>query len=141
MIVLDTDHLSVLGYLKDAHAAALIARMHESGESHFAISIVTVEEQLRGWLSLINQLPDAHKQVIDYERLMTRLAFFAGWKILPFDTRAADEFKRLRRAKVRVRTMDLKIASIALVHDALLLSANLRDFRSVPGLEVEIWLD
>jgi tRNA(fMet)-specific endonuclease VapC len=36
--------------------------------------------------------------------------------------------------------MDLKIAAIALVHDALLLSANLRDFRKVPGLRVESWL-
>lgn len=35
---------------------------------------------------------------------------------------------------MRIGTMDLKIACIALVHDALLLSANL------PGLEVENWL-
>jgi hypothetical protein len=60
MIVLDTDHLSVLGYPNNAHAAALIARMEESGETDFAISIVTVEEQLRGWLSLIVLLTAAH---------------------------------------------------------------------------------
>ena len=36
--------------------------------------------------------------------------------------------------------MDLKIAATALVHGALLLSANLRDFRQVPGLMVEDWL-
>jgi tRNA(fMet)-specific endonuclease VapC len=36
--------------------------------------------------------------------------------------------------------MDLKIASIALVQDALLLSANLRDFQQVPELRVEDWL-
>ena len=36
--------------------------------------------------------------------------------------------------------MDLKIASIVLVHDATLLSRNLRDFRQVPGLRVEDWL-
>ena len=36
--------------------------------------------------------------------------------------------------------MDLKIACIALVHNALLLSANLRDFQQVPGLRVENWL-
>jgi predicted nucleic acid-binding protein len=36
--------------------------------------------------------------------------------------------------------MDLKIASIALVHKALLPSANLSDFRKVPGLRVENWL-
>ena len=37
--------------------------------------------------------------------------------------------------------MDLKIAAIALVNDALLLSGNLRDFRQVPGLRVENWLE
>jgi hypothetical protein len=35
---------------------------------------------------------------------------------------------------------DLKIAAIALTHDSLLLSANLRDFEQVPGLQVEDWL-
>ena len=63
------------------------------------------------------------------------------WEIVPLDMRAADEFSRLRKQKIRVGTQDLKIASIALVHDALLLSANLRDFRQVPGLRVENWLE
>ncbi len=38
-------------------------------------------------------------------------------------------------------TQDLKIAAIITVHDALLLSANLRDFRQVRGLPVESWLE
>ena len=38
-------------------------------------------------------------------------------------------------------TQDLKIASLALANDALLLSANLRDFEQVSGLSVESWLD
>jgi tRNA(fMet)-specific endonuclease VapC len=37
--------------------------------------------------------------------------------------------------------MDLKIATIALVHDALLLSANLRDFQQVPDLRVADWIN
>jgi tRNA(fMet)-specific endonuclease VapC len=37
--------------------------------------------------------------------------------------------------------MDMKIAAIALASDAVLLSANLRDFRQVPGLKVENWLE
>ena len=36
--------------------------------------------------------------------------------------------------------MDLRIASIALTHDATLLSRNLRDFTKIPGLRVEDWL-
>ena len=37
-------------------------------------------------------------------------------------------------------TQDLKIASTAIAQDALLLSANLRGFEQVPGLNVEDWL-
>ena len=39
-----------------------------------------------------------------------------------------------------VERIDLKIAAICLVHDALLLTRNLVDFEKVPGLRVENWL-
>ena len=42
--------------------------------------------------------------------------------------------------KLRIGTMDLKIASITLVRRSTLLSSNLRDFQCVPGLVVEDWL-
>ncbi|HEV3261242.1 MAG TPA: type II toxin-antitoxin system VapC family toxin [Gemmataceae bacterium] len=58
-----------------------------------------------------------------------------------FDERAADQFDLLRSAKSRLGTMDLKIAAIALVNQALLLSANRRDFEHVPGLRVEKGLE
>jgi len=47
----------------------------------------------------------------------------------------------LRQQKIRIGTMDLKIASIALVNDALLITANIRDFSLVPGLRCENWLE
>lgn len=46
----------------------------------------------------------------------------------------------VRRQKIRLGTMDLKIAAIALIHDSTLLSANLRDFQQVPNLRAEDWL-
>lgn len=55
-------------------------------------------------------------------------------------TDAAVQFKALRKERVRIGTQDLKIASIALTNDALLLSANLRDFEQVRGLQVENWM-
>ncbi|MEO5802504.1 MAG: type II toxin-antitoxin system VapC family toxin, partial [Verrucomicrobiota bacterium] len=42
---------------------------------------------------------------------------------------------------VRIGSMDLKIACIALAHDATLLTRNVNDFSQVPGLRVENWLE
>lgn len=49
------------------------------------------------------------------------------------------EFQRLKRSRLRIGTMDLKIAAIALVHDATLITRNRADFAKVPGLRVEDW--
>jgi tRNA(fMet)-specific endonuclease VapC len=56
------------------------------------------------------------------------------------DERAADRFASLRRQRIRIGTMDLKIAAIALVNDALLVSANARDYSAVPDLRCDNWL-
>ena len=95
---------------------------------------------MRGWLSAIHGQRDVQGQVKYYERLVGLIHFFAAWRVLPFDQQAADLFQSLRGQRIRVGTMDLKIASIVLVHDATLLSSNLRDFEKVPGLRVEDWL-
>jgi tRNA(fMet)-specific endonuclease VapC len=59
--------------------------------------------------------------------------------LLDFSVEAASELQRLRQMKIRIGTMDLKIAAIALAQGATLLSRNLRDFKKVPGLDVEDW--
>lgn len=65
----------------------------------------------------------------------------SNWDIVAFDERAADRFADLRRERIRIGTMDLKIAAIALANDALLVTANRRDFSLVPGLRCENWLE
>jgi tRNA(fMet)-specific endonuclease VapC len=59
--------------------------------------------------------------------------------VLPFDQTAMDEFLRLQEQRIRIGTNDLRIAAIAIANNAKLLSRNLRDFRLVPGLDVEDW--
>lgn len=59
--------------------------------------------------------------------------------VLEFDEASAAEFERLKRSRIRIGTMDLKIAAIALAHDATVLTRNLKDFSRVPGLRVEDW--
>ncbi len=46
------------------------------------------------------------------------------------------EYQQLRRSRICIGTMDLKIATIVLAHDATLLTMNLSDFQKVPGLKV-----
>jgi tRNA(fMet)-specific endonuclease VapC len=60
-------------------------------------------------------------------------------RCFPFADAAADIFKELRARRVRIGTMDLRIAAIALSRDLTMLSRNVSDFRKVPGLKVEDW--
>jgi tRNA(fMet)-specific endonuclease VapC len=78
-------------------------------------------------------------QVEAYRRLLQHLDNYRRIPVLPFDEAAAVAFQQLRRARLRIGTMDLKIAAIAVSRDATLLSRNLADFRQVPGLQVEDW--
>src|SRR5688572_27152369 len=98
--------------------------MEGAGQEEFATSIVTVEEIMRGWLAVIHRERQVARQTNAYSRLGDLFEFLAEWEILPFDNRVAEEFERRRSSGVRIGSMDLKIAATALVHDALLLTAN-----------------
>ena len=58
-----------------------------------------------------------------------------------FNAAAAARSIALRKSRLRIGTMDLKIASIAIAHDATLLTRNTVDFAKAPGLRFENWLD
>lgn len=141
MILLDTDHLTVLLFPEDSKHSQLRNRMQSATDQKFATTIVNVEEQMRGWLALIHRQRDFAAQIPVYERLQMMLEFFAEWTIVPFDAAAVHECQGLGKQRIRIGTKDLKIAAIALANNARLLSANLRDFRKVPRLQTENWLE
>ena len=95
---------------------------------------------MRGWLAGIRRARNVDDQVRPYDQLIALVQFFQAWEILRFDAAAAQRYRDLRRQRVRIGSMDLKIASIALQHGALLLSANTKDFDNVPNLRIEDWL-
>jgi len=67
-------------------------------------------------------------------------ARFAGI-VAAFDAAAAAAtFDGLRKRRVKIGSSDLKIASRELATDALVLTANLRDFERVPDLKFENWI-
>ena len=138
MVVLDTDHLSELDR-GSAAGAKLQARLLAEGQEP-AATIISAEEQFRGWLAQIHHESDPHRQIAAYARLQRRIDFYAAWTVLPWDAAAADHFVRLRAQCPRVGTMDLKLACIALAHGCIVLSGNRQDFQRIPGVRVEHWL-
>ncbi|MBC8114475.1 MAG: type II toxin-antitoxin system VapC family toxin [Candidatus Saccharimonas sp.] len=139
MIVLDSDHISVLQHEDSPLAEPLLIRLEQS-LTEVVVTAITLEEQCRGWLAEIHRRAAGQAQVPYYARLVQLFDFFASWRVLPFDQRAAVEFERLRQQHRRMGVMDLKIAAIALVQDATLISRNLRDFEVIAELHVEDWL-
>lgn len=139
MFVLDTNHVSELIYRTTA-GLRLLQRLDESVQDT-AISAITVEESLRGWLAEIRRQIEPRNQITAYQRLTRQVEVFASWLVLPWDDDAADRFDSLKSLRQQVGTQDLKIACICLAHDTLLLTRNLADFQRVPGLRVENWLD
>lgn len=139
MIVFDTDHLSILQHPGSPACDRLLDVMRSSLDRGFAATVVSLEEQMRGWLAAIRRARSELKQTQPYAHLLRMHRFYEAWNILPFDDRAARTFTELRKQGVRVGTLDLKIASIALVHGARVVSSNLRDFGRIPRLMVEDW--
>jgi tRNA(fMet)-specific endonuclease VapC len=139
MILLDSDHLSILIDERDRRHASLVGRLRGADEA-MAIPIVVIEEHLRGWLARLHRTTEARRLVPFYERLERFSRFLSDWEIASWTTSAADRYDSLRANRIRIGTKDLRIAALALENDALLLSANLHDFASVPKLRVEDWL-
>jgi tRNA(fMet)-specific endonuclease VapC len=141
VILLDTNHVSILRMPLSERRTRLVERMTRSHDQHFGIPIVAVEETMRGWLAAIAKERLARRQVAAYRELSSLFEFFATFLIAPFDQATADLFDSLQAARVRIATRDLKIAAISLASNALLLTANRRDFEEVPGLRFENWLE
>ncbi len=140
MIILDTDHFNILQIGKGRVYDTLAARMDDSADQHFPTTVVTFEEHMRGWLAAIRRARDVVGEVRPYDQLIRLVRFFQAWEILRFGENAAEMFRGFRQQRVRIGTLDLKMACIALEQDALLLSANAIDFGQVTGLHVEDWL-
>lgn len=139
MYVLDTDHVSLLEWGNGLDAVRLRTRLREARPGEVFSSIVSYEEQTKGRLVYLARARTEAEIVEAYRRFCRHLETWRDIPVLTYDARAAVEFQRLRKLKLRVPTLDLRIAAIALVHGATLLTRNLGDFQEIPHLVVEDW--
>lgn len=133
LYVLDTDHVT----LHQHNHPQVVAGIRTRTPDQLAVTIVTVEEQMRGRLAQIAR-PKVDLTVA-YNQLRATTAYFCDLNILPFDTTAEQQYLQLRSQKIRIGTLDLRIASIVLTQDAILVTRNRRDFEQVKGLRLEDW--
>lgn len=137
--ILDTDHVTLIQRQTEPAYSRLRARLGAFPRDDVRTTIVTFQEQMRGWLSIVARSRNADQEVAAYQLLYDSLAFFSSIPVLRYDNRAAEQFAALRRLRLRVGSMDLKIAAVALSQNGMLLSRNLKDFGRVPNLRVEDW--
>jgi tRNA(fMet)-specific endonuclease VapC len=104
-----------------------------------AFSVVSLHEQVLGANTFINRAQTSTDTIRGYTILLEILQGFSFAPVLPFDAGAAAVFDGLRAQRVRIATMDLRIASIALSRNLVLLTRNIRDFSQVPGLVTDDW--
>jgi len=103
------------------------------------VTVITVEESLTGWYTLVRQAKRPQDTEFAYDRLAQTVLSLAQFPILNYTQAAMARFDALQKLKLGVGKKDLRIAAIALVNNATVVTRNVRDFGRVPNLVVEDW--
>jgi tRNA(fMet)-specific endonuclease VapC len=133
--VLDTDIVSLL---QRGHPTVAM-HVGNCGHDEVATTIITVEEQLSAWYTLLRRAKTARELVPVYQRMSETIQFLSRLPVLTFTDAAADLYEGLRKQKPRTGRMDLRIASIAIAHQSTLVTRNLVDYRDIPNLRLVDW--
>lgn len=137
--LLDTDHISILQRQSGPEFIALASRIAQQELSDLAFCIVSFHEQVLGCHTYLSRARNSADVVRGYKMLDCVLDAFALAQVLPFNEFASAVFDGLLAQRIRLATMDLRIASIALSNGLVLLTRNKNDFEKVPGLSIEDW--
>ena len=70
MILLDTDHVTLLKYHSSERGQRLAQRLDELPPDEIAaVTVITIEEQMRGWLAAVAKERSSKRQVGPYREL------------------------------------------------------------------------
>ncbi len=135
LYLLDTDHLSL--HQRGHHAVTLQVRATPNQD--VVASVISFEEQLRGWLDVVRRVENTPKLPLAYQSLREMQTYFCRLRLIDFDAQAQHIYDRLRATYRRQGTMDLRIAACAINNNAILVTRNQRDFSQIPLLQIEDW--
>jgi tRNA(fMet)-specific endonuclease VapC len=135
LYVLDTDTLTLLQRGLPAVCDNVVSHDPED----LTISVITVEEQLSGWYTLLRRARTKEKLARAYSQLAACVESLSDLRVLSYTEACIDRFERLRAARIPVKSGDLRIAATVLEFGGTLVSRNVRDFSLIPGLMIEDW--
>jgi tRNA(fMet)-specific endonuclease VapC len=139
LYILDTDHVSLF----HNGNAMVTKRISQKKPESLAVTVITLEEKIKGWLKEINNSNNEpfkpnSKLVWAYKGLADEIEFFKSIQLLAFDNRAYETYQFLVLQKLkRIGTQDLRIAAIAKSVNGILVTRNWKDFENVPDLLLE----
>jgi tRNA(fMet)-specific endonuclease VapC len=137
--LLDTDHISLLQQPQCREYGAILGHLVRHPPTDVVHCVVSFQEQAMGAHSRIIRAKSAADLLRGYQLMAIVHETYSKRIHLPFEAAALAVFDLLAASKVGVKTMDLRIASIARAHGLTLVTRNTSDFAKVPGLPLEDW--
>jgi tRNA(fMet)-specific endonuclease VapC len=134
--LLDTDTLTLIQF---GHPM-VTQRLAIHADTDIAVGILSVQEQMRGWLARLNRLTATDQLADWYDRLTNSM--FPVWRrytLLSFTEPAILRFEQLRALRLNVGLMDLRIAAVSLENGLIVVTRNRQDFARIPGGTTEDW--
>ena len=136
LFILDTDCLTLHQHRHPILSPKIRAI---TAPDQLAITVISVEEQISGWYTILRRAKQPDEIVKAYQLLADCVEKLAGLPILSLSMPALMQFRQLVSLKLNVSNSDLRIAAITLVNSGTLITRNVRDFQRVPNLRIEDW--
>ncbi|MEL6910671.1 MAG: PIN domain-containing protein [Cyanobacteria bacterium J06643_13] len=138
MYLLDTSVVS--NFLDERrYYPQLTARILSQPPEHIFISIITVEEILRGALASVQKVKRNSSVIKAYKYFEDLFAALHQFKILSYISEAENIYQSLSAKIKRIGTQDCRIATIARANKFTLITVNVNDFVSIGLTDVEDW--
>jgi tRNA(fMet)-specific endonuclease VapC len=133
--ILDTDCYSLI----QRGNPQIIDRIQQIDPNQIYITIITVQEQIKGRFKNIDEAKNSPKLIVSYGWLQETISDFDRLSILPFDEKAYLHYDQFRTQQLRVGSQDLRIAAITMANEGVLVTRNRHDFEKIPNLSIIDW--
>ena len=115
------------------------SRIMNNASQGIVLPIVSVGEVIYGWHKEVTKKVADKEALALYDSMQKAIAIFQDTTVLPFDNLAMEVMTSIRPGRGHISASDLRIASIAINYNLILVTNNTNDFSGIPDLMIEDW--